>query len=190
MECQTTRLFEAVQARDLQGVQNALSNGALVNMVDDHGWAPLHYSSAGGNVEICRSLMRWGGDVNATLPDFSTPLMLTVEEGHISVAKLLLESGAQVKCRDENGFTAQDRCDQRVKAELGKILQVPVSARNRNECLANGSSTCYAEAGLENQPPSKDTSSLQAVRLDKSPQQRVPSHTLLHEVQAGLPLAS
>lgn len=182
MEQHTQRLFEAAQSGDIQAVQHVLGCGALVNTFDTHGWAALHYSCAAGHGEVCETLLQWGSDVNATLPDFSTPLMLAAEEGQLPVARLLLERGAQAKCRDENGFTALERCDCLIKAELHRLLQLPPSAREGNENASTGTATsCATETGLENQPPSKGT--------EKSTwqQQRPPcSGTLLHEVQAGL----
>merc|ERR1712003_192426 len=98
------QLAEAVRKGDLEAAQMCLQDGASASACDEHGWAPLHYGAQSGEVELCRLLLRYQGDANAALPDLSTPLMLAVEEAHISVAKLLLEEGALTKCKDEDGF--------------------------------------------------------------------------------------
>mmetsp|Transcript_96912 Transcript_96912/g.274465 ORF Transcript_96912/g.274465 Transcript_96912/m.274465 type:complete len:180 (-) Transcript_96912:105-644(-) len=126
---QNTKLVEAARAGDAEAVRAAVREGARINTPDKHGWTALHYCAASGNLEVCRVLVDHCSDVNTTLPDFSTPLMLAVEEGHLTIAKLLLDNGALPKCKDEDGFTAQDRCDKSIKAELARLLAVPVSER-------------------------------------------------------------
>eukprot|EP00440_Ansanella_granifera_P050866 gb/GFBE01055130.1/.p1 GENE.gb/GFBE01055130.1/~~gb/GFBE01055130.1/.p1 ORF type:complete len:156 (+),score=38.71 gb/GFBE01055130.1/:1-468(+) len=116
------RLLEAARLGNVQALQLAVKEGASVVSCDAHGWAALHYGAASGNIEVCRALLAERSDINSTLNDFSTPLMLAVEEGHLEVAKLLLENGALPWCKDEIGFTAQDRCDKSMKAELAKLL--------------------------------------------------------------------
>eukprot|EP00928_Gymnodinium_smaydae_P033876 TRINITY_DN2413_c0_g8_i1.p1 TRINITY_DN2413_c0_g8~~TRINITY_DN2413_c0_g8_i1.p1 ORF type:complete len:158 (-),score=34.68 TRINITY_DN2413_c0_g8_i1:137-610(-) len=129
---QNFRLVEAARQGNLQAVKTlVLNEGANVNAPDPHGWTALHYAAASGNLEVTRTLIDYCGDVNSTLPDLSTPLMLAVEEGHLSVADLLLTNGALVKVKDEDGFTAQDRCDKSIKDDLARLLAMPVSDQYR-----------------------------------------------------------
>lgn len=163
-----------------------------MNSVDAHGWVPLHYAASSGSTEVCQSLVQWRADVNFALPDFSTPLMLSVEEGHLPASRLLVDSGADLMCRDENGFTAQERCDPRIKVEVAKILLSPSSARTRKEQCAAGASASSVEAGLENLPPPAkavdkqvDKSDPYAAILEKASQQyRMLPNSVMHEVQA------
>lgn len=126
-QSQTTRLVEAARNGDVQALQAAMREGASFNAPDAHGWTALHYCAANGNMEVCKLLVDHCSDVNSTLPDFSTPLMLAVEEGHLPIARFLLDNGALPRCKDEDGFNAQDRCDKSIKPELEKILSRPVS---------------------------------------------------------------
>lgn len=111
-------LLEAVRRGDAEAARARLLEGAPADVCDTHGWAPLHYSSSSGQVEVCRLLLQFRGDANAALPDFSTPLMLAVDEAHMAVAKVLLQEGALTHCKDEDGFTAQSRCDPQVQEEF------------------------------------------------------------------------
>jgi len=115
----------------VEAVRSAVREGASVNAADPHGWTALHYCSANGNLEVCKALVDHCSDVNTTLPDFSTPLMMAVEEGHLSIARLLLDNGALPNRKDEDGFTALDRCDKSIKTELSKMLTLPMSDRYR-----------------------------------------------------------
>ncbi|CAL1174091.1 unnamed protein product [Cladocopium goreaui] len=50
--------------------------------------------------------------------------MLAVEEGHLDVARLLLDKGALPWCKDETGFTAKDRCDKSIQSDLTQLLLI------------------------------------------------------------------
>lgn len=121
-------LAEASRRGDVDGVQSCLLTGASPRFRDDSGWTPLHYGAAGGHTEVCRILLEAldgnGGtaDVNAALPDGSTALMLAVDEAHIEVARLLLDKGAASESKDEDGFTALNRCDECVREEFESCL--------------------------------------------------------------------
>lgn len=106
-----------------------LGAGASPQFRDENGFTALHYSAAGGHTEVCRLLLEHPDgsgeasvDTNAALPDGSTPLMLAVEEAHIDVARLLLEKGASAERKDEDGFTALNRCDANVRDEFESCL--------------------------------------------------------------------
>jgi len=107
------RLAEAARHGDVDMITNCISelpDGAPVCVKDKYGWTSLHYAAQGGYVEVCQLLLEARGDANAELPDFSTPIMLAVEEGNIPVAELLLQHGARTRSKDEAGFTVMDRC--------------------------------------------------------------------------------
>jgi len=107
------RLAEAARHGDVEMINDCISelpDGAPVSVKDKYGWTSLHYAAQGGYFEVCQLLLEARGDANAELPDFSTPIMLAVEEGNIPVAELLLQHGARTRSKDEAGFTAMDRC--------------------------------------------------------------------------------
>jgi len=107
------RLAEAARHGDVEMINVCISelpDGAPVCVKDKYGWTSLHYAAQGGYFEVCQLLLDARGDANAELPDFSTPIMLAVEEGNIPVAELLLQHGARTRSKDEAGFTVMDRC--------------------------------------------------------------------------------
>lgn len=122
-------LLEAARRGNEEDVLLHLGAGASPCFRDENGFTALHYGAAGGHTEVCRALLEHpvgsGGasaDTNAALPDGSTPLMLAVEEAHIDVARLLLEKGASAESKDEDGFTALNRCDANVRVEFESCL--------------------------------------------------------------------
>jgi len=114
-------LREAVQHGDIDVARSTIEaaesirphEAARTNVLglsDDHGWTPLHYAAALGHLDVCEMLLQARADVNATLLDYSTPLMLAAEEGKMRTARLLLSYGAKTHCKDEAGFTVLERC--------------------------------------------------------------------------------
>mmetsp|Transcript_29021 Transcript_29021/g.52864 ORF Transcript_29021/g.52864 Transcript_29021/m.52864 type:complete len:314 (-) Transcript_29021:45-986(-) len=122
-ECLLT-LREAVRHGDVEVARNTIEAAGsiprphdsmrlathVIGLSDDHGWTPLHYAAALGHVDVCEMLLLARADVNATLLDYSTPLMLAAEEGKMRTARLLLSYGAKTHHKDEAGFTVLDRC--------------------------------------------------------------------------------
>lgn len=120
------RLADAAQRGDVELTAHCLSelpDGAPVCVKDKFGWMSLHYAASGGHFEVCKLLLEARGDANVELPDFSTPIMLAVEEGNIPVAKLLLQHGARTRSKDEAGFTVMDRCAPGVLQEFTTCVQ-------------------------------------------------------------------
>jgi ankyrin repeat protein len=65
----------------------------------------LHDASAEGSVEIVRSLLDQGVDVNQRDAYHRTALHMASQKGKLEVAKLLIKYGADVNCRDKEGWT-------------------------------------------------------------------------------------
>lgn len=62
---------------------------------DVEGATPLWSAATAGHIEIVRSLLRAGVDVNHSTKSKSTPLRGACYDGHIDVVRELLEAGAQ-----------------------------------------------------------------------------------------------
>lgn len=123
------QLCSAVRNGDVDGIRMCLLAGARPSGRDQHGWAPLHYGASCGNLEACQALLEVGCDLEVQLPDLSTPLMLAAEEGHVDVARLLLDRGAWAEQKDEDGFTALERCDTAARGEFAGALWLQRSSR-------------------------------------------------------------
>lgn len=119
-------MADAARLGDTQRIEACLAelpDGAPVCVRDKYGWTALHYAAQGGQLDACKLLLHAKGDANTELPDFSTPIMLAVEEGNISVAELLLQHGARTRCKDEAGFTVLDRCAPGAMPEFKTLVQ-------------------------------------------------------------------
>jgi len=93
------KLFKAVYGENIDGVRDALRNGADVNAKDNDGKTLLHWRS---DPESVKALLEAGADVNAKDNRGRTPLHQQVYPGSV---KVLIQAGANVNVKDQNGYT-------------------------------------------------------------------------------------
>jgi ankyrin repeat protein len=109
-----------------------IENGADLEVEDDTGSTTLYYACLRG-VEVVHILIDAKADVNAQNIYGRTPLMNSVE--NLDVAKLLIENGADLAKKDEDGNTALHMaCDKGV-ADVVQLLidaKADVNARNND----------------------------------------------------------
>lgn len=67
------------------------------------GEFPLSTSAQPGHIDIVQSLLEAGADVNKTDNSMNTPLILALAHGQNAVAKLLINAGADVDTKNEDG---------------------------------------------------------------------------------------
>ena len=76
--------------------------------INKPGWAPLHYASTHGHIDIMYMLLEHSAYIDAASPNGSTPLMMASQYGTPQAVKLLLESGADPSIKNALGLTALD----------------------------------------------------------------------------------
>lgn len=57
-------LFKSSRDRNIDGINEALLNGANINCSNEYGWTPLHVASLYCNVEVIKLLIKKGADIN------------------------------------------------------------------------------------------------------------------------------
>jgi ankyrin repeat protein len=70
------------------------------------GMTPLMYASRDGRMEIVRTLLDAGADINVRDANDITPLIAAITNNHPDVARFLIDRGADVKAVDWYGRTA------------------------------------------------------------------------------------
>lgn len=88
-------------------MQLLLDHGANPNISDCHFGMPLHIAAARGHLECARSLLHYGANVNA-VRIHATALHDAARHNNAEMLLLLLEHGANVYARDNQGRTARD----------------------------------------------------------------------------------
>lgn len=85
------RLLLAAERGDVSAVQTLVDAGAVPDGLQEQEWTPLQAASFNGHVEVVRTLLSAGAQVNIAE---DTPLMLAVWKGHAAITKVLLEADA------------------------------------------------------------------------------------------------
>ncbi len=91
--------------------------------LDHIGWTPLHYACAKGQLDVAQFLIANGAIVDSMSLGNTTPLMMAVQSGNEQVVKLLLDKGADLQLRNDQGLTAIDIADIYDKAWIGEGLR-------------------------------------------------------------------
>ena len=93
--------------------------------LSEDGFAALHLAIFGGQEEAARALLGQGADPNALSTNENVrvpPLGTAAFVRSVPLARLLLDSGADVNGRGEGGFTALHSAAQNGDEELARLL--------------------------------------------------------------------
>ncbi|MFW9983019.1 MAG: ankyrin repeat domain-containing protein [Candidatus Thorarchaeota archaeon] len=101
-----SKLHESAEEGNLEGVKNALEEGANLNAIDGRGMKPIHWAALRGHKEIVSILLEKGADVNSTNFADWTPLMHASMEGHFEIVQILIQKGANVNSKTSVSGTA------------------------------------------------------------------------------------
>ena len=116
------KLFDAVCKNNINGMKEAISLGADVNLKNNEWDTALMYTAYWGRTDIARLLIEHGADVNAVDKYGNTALMWACEYGHIEIVQLLLEYGVDVNGQDKYGNTALIKACEYGHTDIANLL--------------------------------------------------------------------
>jgi ankyrin repeat protein len=116
-------LVSAVANNNLQQVLEALRHGADVNEPLNFGESPiLTFSIGGGDVEIVKTLLAAGADVNRTTRCSDTALCCAIAKRYPEIVKVLLEAGADINIVTADDLTPLSLASRMGNVEIVKML--------------------------------------------------------------------
>jgi ankyrin repeat protein len=86
------------------------------------GWNALIYATCLGDLEIVRSLVDYGVDLNSCTTDGESPLLCAALNGHLCIVKYLLGLGASTAAPDSDGWTPLHHAATQNNLEIVKAL--------------------------------------------------------------------
>ena len=123
-----TPLMLAAIKGNLELVKKLAERGADINR---EGWTPLHYAASAGlehSVAIASYLLEHSAYIDAASPNGSTPLMLAAQYSSEAMVKLLIQEGADVSLRNQQGLTAVDFARKSERDFMVQLLSTAVRA--------------------------------------------------------------
>lgn len=115
-------IWAAAYNGDLQGIKDALAQGAEINSKSDVGKTPLMHAALSGEMGAIKLLIDSGSDLNARSREGDTAMMHACFRNHADAVKLLIDAGADVDARSHDGSTALINASSRGHLAAMKVL--------------------------------------------------------------------
>jgi uncharacterized protein len=94
----------------------------LVDLGRSSGWTPLFSSAGWGHMDVAKTLLAHGADVNAVSLHGNTALHSAASAGNAEIATLLLDHGAHVDVGTDDGTTALHRAAWQRNSKMVSLL--------------------------------------------------------------------
>ncbi|GME51202.1 hypothetical protein GTA08_BOTSDO05128 [Neofusicoccum parvum] len=117
----------ATKSNFVQIVKLLVEAGVDINYQDEQGETALHVAARYGHTECAKILIEGSQDqkanVNLAEKTFAwTPLFIACVDGHLPVAKLLVDAGADLEKPDLSGWTPKEHAALRGHLDIAKVL--------------------------------------------------------------------
>ncbi|KAL1634947.1 Glycerophosphocholine phosphodiesterase [Neofusicoccum ribis] len=117
----------ATKSNFVQIVKLLVEAGVDINYQDEQGETALHVAARYGHTDCAKTLIEGSQDqkanVNLAEKTFAwTPLFIACVDGHLPVAKLLVDAGADLEKPDLSGWTPKEHAALRGHLDIAKIL--------------------------------------------------------------------
>ncbi|KAK3738945.1 hypothetical protein RRG08_006512 [Elysia crispata] len=141
-------LLKHAKSNDGPGMVNEKWGLGNVNRPNRFAMCPLHMAAEEGHLDAVRTLIKYGADVNKSLSagkDKVTPLMIAAQRADLTLARLLVQSGAAVEILDKLKRTALTHAIMNGSANVASYLLYLGADPNRADS-SNNTLVHYAAA--------------------------------------------
>ena len=101
-----------------------------INVRDEFGRTPLHWSCEKGHMEVVSFLMEHGADVRLQDGCGRPPLEWATRAGHLNMVRFLVKNGASVKTLNSDGKTSLHLASQKGYTEVNMAKNDKISKGN------------------------------------------------------------
>ncbi|XP_039851555.1 potassium channel AKT1-like isoform X2 [Panicum virgatum] len=127
-------LWEALCEKHDAVVELLVESGADLSSGDTALYACVAVED--NNTELLKDIIRYGGDINRSTRDGTTPLHRAVCDGNVQMVELLLEHGADIDKQDNNGWSPRDLAEQQGHDDI-QVLFKSKSRLAPSRCVSN-----------------------------------------------------
>ena len=115
-------ILSEVENDNITGIKELLKDGIDINEEDCFWGTPLHLAVHNGKLEIIEFLLIEGADVNSTNAEGETPIFMICYFDK-KLFKMLLDYGADLNIKNNNGRTILDRAYEETFDDLINLLK-------------------------------------------------------------------
>lgn len=133
----TTALHLCVHRGNVQGARALLDHKAKMDVVDGHGFLPIHYAASSRNehaVDCIDLLSEFKADLNAKAEKGKTALHLAIADKNMAAIVKLIENGASLDIEDDKYQTALELAyqDKEILFHILKLKNVNINHSSPN----------------------------------------------------------
>jgi ankyrin repeat protein len=117
-----TPLMYAIHGRKADLAVWLIDRGARIDWNENNGFTALHNAAFAGLPDVVKALIRHGAELDAKAGR-ETPLHLAAQEGHVQVARILLENGADPRGKSDGIWTPLSAVSTKNREEIVTLLK-------------------------------------------------------------------
>jgi ankyrin repeat protein len=117
-----TPLMFAIHGRKSEVAVWLVEKGARIDVKENNGYTALHNAAFAGLPDVVMALIQHGAELDAKAGR-ETPLHLAAQEGHVQVARILLENGADAGGKSNGFWTPMSLASNQGHTEIVELLK-------------------------------------------------------------------